>query len=116
MRDLISLICKTKDVEIIKASVSISKLMQSLKGKTSYKLIAKYKELSKLFRGRHMWGRGYFVSSFGNVTDEVIMEYIAPSIFKKMMVTFILPHNEETALADSSIQPVGSFEPTRLSR
>ena len=24
-----------------------------------------------------MWGRGYFVASSGNVTDEVIMEYIA---------------------------------------
>jgi putative transposase len=24
-----------------------------------------------------MWGRGYFAASSGNVTDEVIMEYIA---------------------------------------
>jgi REP element-mobilizing transposase RayT len=26
--------------------------------------------------GRHLWGRGYFVCSSGNVTDEVIAEYI----------------------------------------
>jgi putative transposase len=27
--------------------------------------------------GGHIWGRGYFAASSGNVTDEVIMEYIA---------------------------------------
>jgi putative transposase len=84
LRDLIREICKTKDVEVIKGSISkehvhlsISKLMQALKGKTSYKLLSEYKELSKQFWGRHIWGRGYFVASSGNVTDEVIMEYIA---------------------------------------
>ena len=92
LRDLVREICKTKDVEIIKGSISkdnvhlfvsvpphlsISKLMQSLKGKTSYKLLSEYKELSKQFWGRHIWGRGYFAASSGNVTDEVIMEYIA---------------------------------------
>jgi len=35
------------------------------------------KELSRQFWGRHIWGRGYFAASSGNVTDEVIMEYIA---------------------------------------
>jgi len=35
-----------------------------------------YKRLSKTFWGRHMWARGYFVASSGNVTDEVIMKYI----------------------------------------
>ena len=90
-RDLVREICKTKDVEIIKGSISkdqvhlfvsvppylsISKLMQSLKGKTSYKLLSEYKDLSKQL-GRHIWGRGYFAASSGNVTDEVIMEDIA---------------------------------------
>src|SRR5262245_12074205 len=27
--------------------------------------------------GRHLWTRGYFAASSGNVTDEVIMQYIA---------------------------------------
>ena len=26
--------------------------------------------------GRHLWASGFFVASSGNVTDEVIMEYI----------------------------------------
>ena len=50
---------------------------KALKGKTSYKLLSEYKELSKQFWGRHIWGRGYFAASSGNVTDEIIMEYIA---------------------------------------
>jgi putative transposase len=32
--------------------------------------------VSKEFWGRHLWGRGYFVATSGNITDEVIMEYI----------------------------------------
>ena len=35
-----------------------------------------YKELNKQFWGQHLWARGYFAASSGNVTDEVIMEYI----------------------------------------
>ena len=34
------------------------------------------KALSRIFRGRHIWSRGYFEASSGNVTDEVIIKYI----------------------------------------
>ena len=51
-------------------------MMQKLKGKTSRKMLSEFKPLSKKFWGRHLWARGYFVASSGNVTDEVIMEYI----------------------------------------
>ena len=91
VRELIRQICKEHDVEIIKGHVSkdhvhmfvsvpphlaISKLIQYLKGKSSYKLLQENKQLSKEFWGSHLWGRGYFVATSGNVTDEVIMEYI----------------------------------------
>jgi len=56
--------------------LSASKLVQYIKGNTSRKLQMEYKELNKQFRGRHLWARGYFVASSGNVTDEVIQEYI----------------------------------------
>ena len=35
-----------------------------------------FKELSKQYWGQHLWARGYFVASSGNVTDEIIAEYI----------------------------------------
>jgi len=32
--------------------------------------------LRKEFWGRHLWGRGYFVATTGNVSDEVVAKYI----------------------------------------
>jgi putative transposase len=34
------------------------------------------KWLNKAFWGRHLWARGYFAASTGNVTEEVIKKYI----------------------------------------
>ena len=36
-----------------------------------------FAHLRRQFWGRHVWARGYFAASSGNVTDEVIMQYIA---------------------------------------
>jgi len=43
---------------------------------SSHKMMLEYKTLSRAFWGRHIWARGYFVGSSGNVTDEVIIKYI----------------------------------------
>jgi len=56
--------------------VSASKLMQYIKGKTSRKILMEFAHIKKRYWGGHIWARGYFVASSGNVTDEVIMEYI----------------------------------------
>jgi putative transposase len=56
---------------------SISKVMGRIKGKTSRKLLSESRRFAKEFWGRHLWARGYFAASSGNVTDEVIMQYIA---------------------------------------
>ena len=56
--------------------LSVSKLIQYLKGKTSLKIMMKFKSMNRQFWGRHIWARGYFVASSGNVTDEVIIKYI----------------------------------------
>lgn len=50
--------------------------MQAVKGKTSHHLLRDYRQLNREFWGRHLWARGYFVASSGNVTDDVISEYI----------------------------------------
>ncbi len=91
VRELIRQICKGMDVEIIKGHVStdhvhlfvsvpphlsVSELIKRIKGKSSWKIMSEFKTISKQFWGRHFWGRGYFAASSGNVTDEVIMEYI----------------------------------------
>jgi putative transposase len=56
--------------------VSASCMMQRIKGKSSRILMQEYSHLRKLCWGRHVWARGFFVASSGNVTDEMIMEYI----------------------------------------
>ena len=91
IRELIREICKRNNVEILRGHVSkdhvhlfvsvpphlaVSKLVQYLKGKSSYKLMQENKQISRLFWGRHVWARGYFVATSGNITDEVILEYI----------------------------------------
>jgi putative transposase len=91
LRDLIREICKSMEVEIIRGHVSkdhvhlfmsipphvsVSTLAQRVKGKTSRKWLSEYRHLAKKFWGRHLWARGYFAASSGNVTDEVIMQYI----------------------------------------
>ncbi len=56
--------------------VSVSKLLQRLKGKTSYKLQREYRALRKEYWGQRMWGRGYFACTTGNVSDEMVRAYI----------------------------------------
>ena len=90
-RELIREVCREHEVEITSGHVgkehvhllvslppyiSINKLVQYIKGKSSRKLLQEFKLLNKQFWGQHLWGRGYFVASSGNVTDEVIKEYI----------------------------------------
>lgn len=53
-----------------------SHLMQAIKGKTSHHLLQDFRTLRKEFYGRHFWARGYFVATSGNITDEVLAEYI----------------------------------------
>jgi putative transposase len=92
VRDLIREICGQHEVTIMKGhvakdhvhlfvsippQVTISRLIQWLKGKSSYKMLGEFPHLQTQFWGRHLWARGYFCCSSGNVTDEVIAEYIA---------------------------------------
>ena len=56
--------------------MSVSKMVQYLKGKSSRKMLQEYTELRKKFWGQHIWARGYFAVSTGTLTDEVIKQYI----------------------------------------
>ena len=56
--------------------VSVSDLMQRLKGRSSRLMLQEFGELRRQFWGKHLWARGYFAASSGNVTDEIIKQYI----------------------------------------
>ncbi len=91
VRDLIREICKSLDVEIVKGhvrpdhvhlllsvppSLAPSRVMQAIKGKTSHHLMRDFRTLNQKFWGRHLWARGFFVATTGNVSDEVVAKYI----------------------------------------
>jgi putative transposase len=55
---------------------SISKIVQQLKGVSSQVLLSEFPHRKKNFWGKHLWGRGYLAVSSGNITDEMILQYI----------------------------------------
>ena len=60
----------------IPPQLSVSRAVQYLKGKSSHRLLTEFRSLKKRYWGQHLWGRGYWVVSSGNVTDEMWKEYI----------------------------------------
>ncbi len=60
----------------IAPQLSVSKAVQYLKGKSSHKLLSEFQSLRRRYWGQHLWARGYWVATSGNVTDEVWKEYI----------------------------------------
>ena len=91
LRDLVKRICAANDTIIISGNVSpthvhilvsyppnlaISKLMQYIKGTASRKLQQEFPQLGKRYWGQHLWARGFFAVSTGNVTTEMIENYI----------------------------------------
>ena len=90
-RDLLRQIAMEHEIEIITGKVSsdhihmfiayrptlnVSKIMQWLKGISSRVLLSEFPHLKKKFWGKHFWARGYLAVSSGNITDEMIHEYI----------------------------------------
>jgi len=90
-RDLLVQICNSENVKILKGvvskdhvhmhieyppSLSISDLVKRLKGRTSIMLQKEFPELGKKYWGRHFWAIGFGAWSTGNITDEMVQEYL----------------------------------------
>ena len=90
-REIIIQICDAEEVQILKGvvskdhihmhieyppRVSISDLVKRLKGRTSRILQREFPVLKKRYWGRHFWAIGYGAWSTGNVTDEMVQEYL----------------------------------------
>ena len=90
-RDLIRQSCDILDIQILKGVVSkdhihlhisyppklsVSDIMKRLKGRSAKILLLEYSELKKRYWGGHLWGIGYGAWSTGNITDEMIQEYL----------------------------------------
>lgn len=90
-RDLVKQVCDSEDVVIIKGAVakdhvhllieyrpsmSISEFVKRVKGRSSRLLQKEFPKLQKEYWGRHFWAIGYGVWSTGNITEEMVKEYI----------------------------------------
>ena len=91
VRELIREICAANYVDIVSGSLSpdhihllisvppsvaVSKIVQYIKGKSSRKLLQEFELLRKRYWGQHLWARGYFAVTVGNVNTEDVQRYI----------------------------------------
>jgi putative transposase len=90
-RTLLMKICEAEDIQILKGvdskdhihmyleyrpSQDISTMVKLLKGRSSRKLQMEFPELKKRYWGRHFWAIGFGCWSTGNITDEMVNEYL----------------------------------------
>ena len=91
VREIIRQVCRELDVTIVKGVLStdhvhmfvsipphhsVSNVMRRIKGRSSRKIQMEFQHLKKRYWGRHFWARGYFCSTSGLVTDDIILQYI----------------------------------------
>ena len=89
-REIISTLCKYKDVEIVEGAVcpdhvhicvsippklSVSSFMGYLKGKSTLMIYDRHPELQSKW-SKAFWARGYYVATVGNITEAAIKKYI----------------------------------------
>ena len=90
VREIISILCKYRKVEIIAGAVcldhvhlsvaippkeSISDFMGYLKGKSTLMIYDRHPELQSKW-DKAFWARGYYVETIGNITEEAVQKYI----------------------------------------
>jgi putative transposase len=91
VREIIAQVAEEMDVKIINGvlsndhihvfvsippQIAVSEFVKKAKGRSSRKIQQEFPEIRKRYWGRHFWGRGYFSSTSGNVTDEIINAYL----------------------------------------
>ena len=91
LRDMIKKIVAEKEISIVRGNIrpnhihmlisapahlSPAKIMQTLKGKSSFMLQREFPELRKRYWGQHLWARGYFCATVEAITEELVQAYI----------------------------------------
>ena len=91
VRELVRQTCEAFEIRILKGVVSLdhmhilvsapptlapSEIMRRIKGRSAAKLFEEFPVLKKRYWGQHFWARGYFCSTVGQVTEEMIITYL----------------------------------------
>ncbi len=91
VRAICKQVCREKGVDIIHGVLSkdhihmfvsvppklaISDLVRLMKGRSAYKVLREFPFLKKRYWGGHFWGRGYFSTTNGAITEDIVLEYL----------------------------------------
>ena len=91
VRELVRQVCATFEIRIVKGVVSKdhvhilvsappnmapSEIMRRIKGNTASRLVEEFPHLKKRYWRRHIWARGYFCATVGQMTEEMINQYL----------------------------------------
>ena len=91
IRTIIRQVCKELGVQIVSGVLSrehvhmfveipphiaVSDFVRRVKGRSSHRVQMEFPDLRKRYWGRHFWARGYFSTTSGNITDDVILQYL----------------------------------------
>ena len=56
--------------------VSVSDFVRRAKGRSSRKIQQEFEHIRKRYWGQRFWQRGYFSTTSGKITDDIIMRYL----------------------------------------
>ena len=56
--------------------VSVSDFVRRAKGRSSRKIQQEFEHIRKRYWGQRFWQRGYFSTTSGNITDDIILRYL----------------------------------------
>jgi len=91
VRELVRQTCEAFEIQILKGAVSKdhvhilvsspphiapSEIMRRIKGRSSRKLFEEFPAIKKQYWGKHFWARGYFCATVGQMTEEMVSEYL----------------------------------------
>jgi len=91
VKELVGQTCEAFEIRIISGVVSKdhvhifvsapptmapSEIMRRIKGRCAAKLFEEFPMLKKRYWGRHFWARGFFCVTSGQITDEMIKNYL----------------------------------------
>ena len=62
--------------------VSVSDFVRWTKGRSSHKIQQEFEHIRKRYWGQRFWQRGYFSTTAGNITDDLILRCLDPHTHK----------------------------------
>ena len=91
VRDICRQVCRENEVDILRGvlscdhvhmfvsvppKIAISDLVRKMKGRSSHKVQREFPVIRKRYWGCRFWGRGYFSTTNGAITEDIVLQYL----------------------------------------